>query len=285
VFGRFAPEPEIIAALGFPTRGRSCYCEPMVNVTLARGLIEQLDAWVNDLAAPLLPPQMVAEGDDLVRVEFRRHNPHTVMIGKSIRAVSGLQAALVLADLGYVAECAALLRMVSDLCTEVTVIGKALNAGGELPAAVRIFIEQYFVRKAVTPEQFAAEERIRYVSRGELLKAEALLAGGASVGGEQVQGLRRFLNMAYDAYVHGAYETAMELYSPPTGRFMMSGHPDVAKREEFAEAVFLKLHEVVIALEFTAAVTGHTAIFKAAREARHTVDSSDPWQRPSSGPP
>ena len=77
----------------------------------------------------------------------------------------------------------------------------------------------------------------------------------------------------------------MELYSPLTGRFMMSGHPDVAKREEFVEAVFLKLHEVVIAIEFTAAVTGTAAVFKAAREARHTMDSSDPWLRHSSGQP
>jgi hypothetical protein len=39
------------------------------------------------------------------------------------------------------------------------------------------------------------------------------------------------------------------------------------------------LYEVVIALEFTAAVTAHAEIFKAARDARHAMDDSEPWKR------
>jgi hypothetical protein len=90
--------------------------------------------------------------------------------------------------------------------------------------------------------------------------------------------------MTSDAYVHGAYETTMELCDPLTGRFLVGGHPDVLKREEFVEAVFLKLHEVVIALELTAAVTAQDAVFRAAREARHTMDRSEPWKVSSYGP-
>jgi hypothetical protein len=104
------------------------------------------------------------------------------------------------------------------------------------------------------------------------------LAQGANGDGEQLRGVRRFLNMTYDAYVHGAYETTMELWNPATGTFMVGGHSEASKREEFIEAVFLKLHEVVVALEFTAAVTGHSAVFEAAREARHTMDALDPWK-------
>jgi hypothetical protein len=252
---------------------------PNEDVSFKRELIEQLEGWVNDLAAPAMPLRMVAEGEDVVRLEFRQHIPHSVLIGKSVRAVSGLRAALVLADLGYVTECAALLRMVSDFCIEITAIGQALRSGGELPVAVRTFVEQYFTRKASAPEQLAAEERTRYVSREELMKAEVRFAEGANVDGGQMRVLRRFLNMTYDAYVHGAYETTMDLYDPLTGRFMMGGHSDVSKREEFVEAVFLKLHEVVVAVELTAAVTAHAAVFKAAREARHSLDASEPWKR------
>jgi hypothetical protein len=251
----------------------------MGPISFARDLIEQLDAWVNDLATPLMPLRMVAEDDDLLRPEFQEHTPQAVMIGKSVRAVSGLRAALVLADLGYVTECAALLRMVSDFCTEVTAVGEALNKGGELTGAVRTFVDQYFARKASTPEQLAEQERTRYVSREELMKAEARLAEGANVDGGQLRVVHRFLNMIYDAYAHGAYETTMELYNPLTCRFLVGGHPDVSKRDEFVEAVFLKLHEVVVALELTAAVTAHAAVFRAAREARHTMDASEPWKR------
>ncbi len=251
----------------------------MADSSFGRSLFEQL-GWVNDLATPLMPPRIVTDGDDHIRLEFRQHIPHAVMIGKSVRAVSGIRAALILADLGYLTECGALLRMVSDFCIEVTAVGEALNAGGELPVSVLAFIEQYFARKARTPEELAARERIRYIQREELMKAEVRLAKGANVDGEQLRVVRRFLNMALDAYVHGAYETTMELCNPLTGTFMIGGHPELAKRSEFVEAVFLKLHEVVVALELTAAVTGHSAVFNAAREARHTMDSLEPWKLP-----
>jgi hypothetical protein len=250
----------------------------MAKPPLGRSLIDQLDAWVNELAAPLVPPREVSDESGEIRLEFREHIPHAVMVGKSIRAVSGIRAALVLADRGYVAECAALLRMVSDFCTEVTAVGKALNRGGELPSAVQNFVDQYFVPKPRTPEQLAAAERTRYVSREELMKAELRLTGSAKVDGEQLRIVRRFLNMTYDAYVHGAYETTMELCDPSSGRFMMWGHVSPLKREEFVEAVFLKLHEVVVAIEFTAAVTANAKIFRLAREARHAMDASEPWR-------
>jgi hypothetical protein len=249
------------------------------DFSFARDLIDKLDGWVDKLAAPLMPPRTVVEAPDLMRLELREHIPHTVMIGKCVRAVSGIHAALALADLGYVVECAALLRMVSDFCTEITAIGAALDKGGELPRAVRTFVDHYFVPKPRTPEQFEAAERTRYVSREDLMKAAVRLAESANVDREQLRIVHRFLNMSFDAYVHGAYETTMELCDPDTGRFMMRGHLSPSKRQEFVEAVVLKLHEVVIALELTAAVTAHAEIFKAARDARHTMDASEPWKR------
>ena len=42
------------------------------------------------------------------------------------------------------------------------------------------------------------------------------------------------------------------------------------------EAVFLKLHKVVIAVEVTAAVTAHAEVFKEARCARRALDEVHP---------
>ncbi len=251
----------------------------MSDSNFGRQLIDRLDGWVNNLAAPLMPLRVVPEGDKYLRLEFRLHIPHAVMVGKLVRAVSGTRAALALADLGYVAECGALLRMVSDFCTEVSAIAEMLNRGGEPPRAVRDFVNQYFAPKARTPEEYAAAERTRYVSRNELMKAESRMAEGTDVNGEHLRIVHDFLNMTYDAYVHGAYETTMELFDRTTGAFAMHGHPDEGKRQEFLEAVFLKLHEVVVAIELTAAVTAHADVFSEVREARHAMDASEPWKR------
>jgi hypothetical protein len=225
-----------------------------------------------------MPPRAVPEGEEWLRLEFRLHLPHSVMVGKLVRAVSGFRAALVLAEIGYVAECGALLRMVSDFCTEVSAIGAHLSKGGEPSRAVKDFVEQYFTPRPRTPQEYAAAERTRYISREDLMKADMRLAEGTTVNAEQLRTIHRFLNVTYDAYVHGAYETTMELCDPSTGGFAMRGHPHPAKRDEFIEAAHLKLHEVVVAIELTAAATGEADVFKAAREARHAMDASAPWK-------
>lgn len=243
----------------------------------ARAVLETLDDWANRLAAPLLPPRVAVEGD-LIRLLLREHIPHSVMVGKSIRAVSGLRAAVLLAEAGYVSECASLLRMVSDFCTEITAIGKALHRGGQVSAAVQTFVDQYFTFKHRTPEALATAERTRYVTREELMKAEVRMAEETDVDPERVRTTKRFLNMAYDSYVHGAYESTMELCDPNQNEFMMRGHRSAEKRAEFIEAAFLKMHEVVIALEMTAALTAHEAVFHEARETRRKMDRLDPWK-------
>jgi hypothetical protein len=202
------------------------------------------------------------------------------MVGKLVRAVSGIHAALALAEAGYVAESASILRIVSDFCAEIFVIAVALNRGGELPRPVREFVAQYFTPKARTPEGFAAREGTRYVSRSDLMKeAETWMAEKLGVDREKIRELRDFLNMTFDAYVHGAYETTMELFNPRTGRFEMRGHPASSKRREHVEKVFLKgLHQVVCAIQQTAAVTSNAAVHDAAREAKQAIDVSEPWR-------
>ena len=87
----------------------------------------------------------------------------------------------------------------------------------------------------------------------------------------------RFVNMSYDAYVHGAYETTLELWSDQRGTFMVRSHASVAKHDEFIEAVFMKMPEVVVATELTATALGNAAVFEQARKARRTMNATEPW--------
>ena len=249
-------------------------------MNLGQEILDKLDGWANVLVAPALPLRATPEGDDAIRLEFRQQIPQSVMIGKLVRAVSGLRGALVLAEAGYITECAAVLRIVSDFCTEISVIGFALHQGGDLPTAVSDFVVQYFTPRARTPDEFAAMERTRYVSREALMKIHKTIAENHPVDTNLLDRSHRYLNMAYDAYVHGAYETTMELWNPRAGSFEMRGHPSNAKREEFVEAALLKMHEVVVATELTAAVTAHGEVFTLAREARRAMDASEPWKYP-----
>ena len=247
-------------------------------MVLKEKILDNLDRWANDLVAPALPLCTTPEGDDEVRLEFRQQIPQSVMVGKLVLAVSGLRGALVLAKAGHITESAAILRFVSDFCTEILAIGMSLQHGGELSSAVKEFVDQYFLRRARTPDEFTARKRMRYVSREKLMRAYEAASESPPIDTNLLKRIRRFVNMVYDSYVHGAYETTMELWNPRTRLFEMRGHSFLKKREKFVEAVFLKMHEVVVAVEVTAAMTGHSEVFKQVRQARRTMDTNEPWK-------
>jgi hypothetical protein len=245
---------------------------------IGREIITQLDGWVKELAAPLLPPRVIQEGGDDARLEFKYHEPHSVMIGKLVRAVSGVNAALLLADAGFVAECGTLLRVVSDFCTEILAVAEALHRGGALPNKISDFVDQYFNRKPKSVIEFCSSELPRYVSRKEIMKGVTRLCEGSSINIDEQRHVHQYLNMFYDAYVHGSYETTMDLYEPLEGNFAMKGYPNSIKRKDYVDSVFLKMHEVVAAIEVTAALTGDKKVFEESREVRRLMDESDPWR-------
>lgn len=250
----------------------------MADLTYAYSILGRLDGWVEQLARPIVPPRLAELDDNSARLELKQHLPHTVMIGKLVRIASGIRAAFVLSENGFVTESGAILRIVSDFCTEVGAIGGALHRGGELPKPVTVFVEHYFTPKERTPENYAAAERARYVSREDLMKSDIAVGSGSAADVEWAWSLKRFLNMVGDAYIHGAYDTTMELCEPRTGRFFVDGHPSREVRAVHVEFAALKLHEVVRAFELTAAVTAVPPVFEEARRARREMDQQAPWK-------
>jgi hypothetical protein len=80
-----------------------------------RRTMDRLDGWVMALASPLLPlgefPQEL-NGLKGFRWDFKEKTERALMVGKAVRMASGIRAALILADLGYVTECGTILRTV-----------------------------------------------------------------------------------------------------------------------------------------------------------------------------
>jgi len=239
---------------------------------------DKLDGWVNALAtaAPLLPP---IYNPDLKRPELREHRPWTVMIGKCVRAVSGFRAALVLVNSGYVTECTSIMRMVSDFCDEIITIGIALQGRDELPKSVRDLVEGYFAPTPLTPDQYEQAKRPHRPSRKDLMKVQEKWAEMENIDGQKMREIKTYLNNILNAYVHGAYETTMELYDRRTGYFRMRGFQSLSESEHHVNTMHLMLHSVVGALQITAAVTSHREVWQATRETLHALDRAG-WSLP-----
>ena len=245
----------------------------MAEFPITREVIGKLEGWLSILARPLVPLVRIDETKDRWHWEFCESSPYALIVAKCVRMVSGINAAVHLAESGYVTEAACILRMVADFATEVIAVAEAAFRQ-EPTAAQSKFVSQFFVPPARTPAEYEQRERQSYVSRRDLMKSYARLAADAGENPDEYLMLRRFVNSGLDGYVHGAYLTAMELYDGGSNRFEVTGVTYQARVDSAISLVSGKLHEVIAALELTAMAPGLEHLHAEIRRARIELDES-----------
>lgn len=236
-------------------------------------IMGEFDGWVRRLSESLLPAQLVLAENGL-RWTFTESSPPVLLVAKAVRMTSGFRAAWQLLVTGYVTESACILRVVADLSLEAFAVAEG-ELRGKPTKAQQEFVNQFFERKPLTPEDALNQEKRRYVSREELIKAHVRLSDEAGIGGERTRALIRSLNHIYDGYVHGAYTTAMELYHPLRHDFMLHGHESLERRLVFATAAAGMLHQVLEVLRLSALVTGDRALHHDIGQALARLEAAD----------
>jgi hypothetical protein len=212
-----------------------------VDFPVTQHVLSKLDEWIVAFAAPHLPARREPESGGEFRWVFREESPETLLVGKAVRMVTSIRAAHQLADSGFTTECGVLLRVASETSQEILAVCEGLLEGRFKEPQER-FVKQYFAPMARTPEELEEQERERYVSRAELFKAHYRLAAKTVAEAERLRLVSRYLDYAYDKYVHTAYVTAMELYTGDGHRFMLAGHESERHRCHTKVAFVGKLH-------------------------------------------
>ena len=240
---------------------------PQTEAILAR-----LEPWFRTVAQSVGQPTPFEEDDHLYYL-YEQRTPAIVQIAKAARMVSGLNAAMSLADDGYAVESAVLLRTVSDFANEIIAIGVDLSTGTLSPSVQR-FCDQYFVSPPNNLDDFLNQERDRYVARADLYKSHRSAAVNAGQDADMLLNETRFLDKGYDSYVHGGYRTAMQLYDPNEDQFALEGtysdhHECVAKLAIAGKAYF-----AMIALELMAHLHGFNEIADEIRNGRAEFERS-----------
>jgi hypothetical protein len=229
---------------------------------LTRDIVERLDGWLMELAAPLLPlkERPIDLGHTSGSVyEFREESERALVVGKAVRMASGIRVAMLLADQGYIAECGSILRMTGDFADEIICICEGAKTGYRTTAH-KSFVEQYFTELPRTPDEHDSRPRVNFVTREKLLTAYQRWATQHNLDTEGVRKVIRFLPSMYDKFVHGGYITAMELYDPRTWTFMLRGHVSQEKRELYQRATASKLHHSLTALTAIADLEGNARL-------------------------
>jgi hypothetical protein len=164
-----------------------------MDFPVTREIIARLDAPVNAMAALLPRPVRNPLPSGGFRWSYPLRSAEVVQVAKAVRMITGLRAALRLANDGFTTECCTLLRTVSDFAAEILFVGEGI-VEGRFTSSQQKFIDQFFVPSPTDPDELAAREREYYVGRKDIIAARSRLAQKAGINSEQLARLVAYLN-------------------------------------------------------------------------------------------
>ena len=214
-----------------------------------RRALDLMSTWVDAFASRLSPPEQVPVAGRGFKWRHAEETPEVLQVAKAARMVAALRAALLLAESGYTTEAGTLLRTAADFADEITFLGEPKVTGQRTKAYER-FVDQAFMAIPTSLGEWTEWQRERYVGREEVVKANVRLAEMAGQDGEVLRNSSRWLSHGYDRYVHGSYDSAMELYDGRSRTFKTAGVDSPRLITSALTAVAWKTGDGLMALEF-----------------------------------
>lgn len=215
--------------------------------------LEEIELAVHSLSNVVGKPRLLGE-EGRKWWQYSEQSIDAVVLCKAVRVSSGLNAAKTLLDAGFVAEVGVLLRTVDDFVDEITFLTEAVESGAPSAAHQR-FIDAFFAERIMSPEEWLEEER----KEGYLAKKKIRASQARQLSKDDPDRARKVtsvIDRTLDAFVHGHYPTAMELYDGRILRFSLRGMPGTPNLTVMRHHLGHYLYRALAVLGVYAAIRG-----------------------------
>lgn len=212
---------------------------PAERFLAIRQAVDHLEQAVTSLVAHTDRPVLENK-----RFRFPVPSAQIVQLCKAVRVVSTLNACLDLLPRAQYAEILMLLRCAFDYLGEIVFLHEAVTTG-EPTADQQRFIDHFF-------EEYGgetAEEIVANPPRGSVVERKKIQASqGRQLTPEDPHSTQK-TGLAIDAvmsgYVHGSYQSTMELYEGGTWRFRMRGMMNTPRALEAEMEIVICTHRAL----------------------------------------
>lgn len=141
---------------------------------------------------------------------------------KAVKAISTLNACVLLLRAGYTQEVGALCRMVDDFCNEIFFV-LVPQAGEEFSADQIRFLDNFFKEEFEQPvDPLASPQKRDTVPMKKIFATFGKMAAD-ELNPSDAQEALRTVHQAFSGYVHGAYPHIMEMYGGYPPQFHLTG--------------------------------------------------------------
>lgn len=183
--------------------------------------LQNMEATLDALVKRLPPPQRVPILDSFA-FRYIEKTIHQAIVQKLARIISGLYAARILLDNGFLQEQAALQRMLDEFQEDVTFLSFAVIFNDETDLHRR-YLDAFFDEEFDKPDDPIASTQKRPMVSRDKIRAYIARIEGRDLDPSRGVALGRTLSKAYSGYVHGASPQIMEMYGGNNPRFYVSG--------------------------------------------------------------
>ncbi len=216
--------------------------------------LKPLERFVEVFAAQLNPPLFYHSGQAHFGFRFAKPDRRHFCLLKSVRAVSALNAAALLAQYGYCQEIAVLIRTSIECTTHIKYVLSDCDDASDKNAELEKYISDYFADFARNaPSDFKRTKlpqgAVHRVIGDELKQSNLEHDFENRFTGVDPAKLFSNVYLTYSNYVHARYPEVMDMYGGDPGHFHLSGMGGTPKDRENLEILDVFVEDVSLALK------------------------------------
>ncbi|MDD5761179.1 MAG: hypothetical protein PHP88_01540 [bacterium] len=216
-------------------------------------VLDKMERTLTILEGRVPPPQRVPYKDSFV-YRYVEKTLYQAIVQKLVRIVSGLHAARLLMEHGFVQEQGALQRMLDEIEEDIQFLAFAVIFDRFTP------LHQEYL-DAFYEEEFDAETALESTQKRQLIPRRRIRAYLASTDGAPLDPGRatevsRTIHKTYSGYVHAASPHIMEMYGGSPPHFHTSGMAGTTLQQGHREDIWNYFYRGILSFVFSAKVFG-----------------------------
>jgi hypothetical protein len=232
-----------------------------------------MEATLHTLTRRAGAPQLVPIGDG-VAFRYAEKSIHQAIVQKLARLVSGLHAAKLLLEAGFIQEQGALQRILDEFEQDILFLCSAVIFDDVTDLHQR-YLNAFYMEEFDRPDDPIGSTQKRPMIPREKIQSYLSRLDGMPYDPSTGKAVTRTVAKTYSGYVHGASPHIMEMFGGTPPRFHVSGMRGTPLYEDHVHDLWNYFYRGICSFGFAAKAFGDDALFREIQEYReHFVVSS-----------
>ncbi len=228
-------------------------------------------------AARVPAPKRVLYRDSFV-YRYEEKTVHQALVQKLARLVSGLHAARLLLEAGFVQEQAALQRMLDEITDDISFLSFSLISRDQTPLHKK-YLDAFF-QEEFDPNDAVASSKDRPMVPRKKIRAYLDRCVNGPKGSSKNLNASKTVSKTYSGYVHAASPQIMDMYEDFPPQFKMRGMRGTERQAEHRADIWNYFYRGIVAFCLVAKGFDEEELFVSIRnfEAEFLRETSNDFQ-------